>query len=322
MADATVSRLGEVNAAGGDKYELFLKVFSGETLTAFVRSNIMFNGSADSGAMHTVRSISQGKSAQFPVFGQAVASYHTPGAEITGQQIKHAEKTISIDQILLAPVFIARIDEAMNHYDVRAPYSAELGRALAKQADKNLIQLTILAARASATITGGNGGSTLTNAGYETTPDTLAQGIYDAGQAMDEKDVPEEDRFCILRPAQYNLLVQASKSLNRDFNASYDNGTFAQGKIFKINGIQIKKSNNLPSSVINAATGENNTYSGTFTNTMGVVFHKSAVGTVKLLDLAMESEYDIRRQGTLFVAKYAMGHGVLRPEAAVELKKA
>jgi len=43
---------------------------------------------------------------------------------------------------------------------------------------------------------------------------------------------------------------------------------------------------------------------------------------VKLLDLGMESEYQISRQGTLMVAKYAVGHGVLRPEAAVELSTA
>ena len=53
-----------------------------------------------------------------------------------------------------------------------------------------------------------------------------------------------------------------------------------------------------------------------------MVFIGSAVGTVKLMDLAVESEYDIRRQGTLMVAKYAMGHGVLRPEAAVGIKEA
>jgi hypothetical protein len=44
---------------------------------------------------------------------------------------------------------------------------------------------------------------------------------------------------------------------------------------------------------------------------------KEAIGTVKLLDLATESDYQIERQGTLFVAKYAMGHGVLRPECSV-----
>jgi len=33
----------------------------------------------------------------------------------------------------------------------------------------------------------------------------------------------------------------------------------------------------------------------------------------------MEGEYQINRQGYLMVAKYAVGHGVLRPEAAVEI---
>jgi hypothetical protein len=34
----------------------------------------------------------------------------------------------------------------------------------------------------------------------------------------------------------------------------------------------------------------------------------------------MESEYDMRRQGTLMLAKYAMGHGLLNPQAAIEIK--
>jgi hypothetical protein len=42
----------------------------------------------------------------------------------------------------------------------------------------------------------------------------------------------------------------------------------------------------------------------------GFVFTPEAVATVKLLDLGMESEYQINRQGTLMVAKYAMGLGV------------
>jgi hypothetical protein len=36
----------------------------------------------------------------------------------------------------------------------------------------------------------------------------------------------------------------------------------------------------------------------------------------------MESEYTVRRQSTLLVGKYACGHGVLRPEAAIEIKAA
>lgn len=319
MANATVSRPGQQDAAG-DAYALFLKVFSGEVLTAFEEANIMFNG-VDAAPMHMVRTISSGKSAQFPATWKAAASYHTPGAEIVGQAIKHNERIINIDSLLIADAFIASIDEAMNHYDYRSIYTSELGRALARTADKNLLQLVLLAARAAATISGGNGGTQLTNAAYETTADSLAQGLYDAGQALDEKDIPEQDRFCVLRPAQYNILVQSSKAINRDWTSG-DNGSFATGKVFQVNGITIKKSNHIPSTNLAQVTGTNNTYHGDFTNTVGLVFHKSAVGTVKLLDLALESEYDIRRQGTLFVAKYAMGHGILRPECAVELKKA
>ena len=65
----------------------------------------------------------------------------------------------------------------------------------------------------------------------------------------------------------------------------------------------------------------NDTDHGNFSTTVAVVFHKSAIGTVKLMDLGMESEYDIRRQGNLMVAKMALGHGILRPESACEIKK-
>ena len=47
--------------------------------------------------------------------------------------------------------------------------------------------------------------------------------------------------------------------------------------------------------------------------------HKDAVATVKLMDLSVESEYQIERQGTLIVSRYAMGHNVLRPAMAVAM---
>ena len=42
MANATVSRLGQVNASG-DANALFLKVFSGEVLATFQRENQMLS---------------------------------------------------------------------------------------------------------------------------------------------------------------------------------------------------------------------------------------------------------------------------------------
>jgi hypothetical protein len=309
MTNATPSSLGQINGAGSTD-ALFLKVFPGEVMGAFDETNVMEG-------LHTIRNIQSGKSAQFPATGKATAAYHTPGNQLLGtNQINHAERIINIDSLLVSDVFVANIDEAMNHYDVRGEYAKQLGSSLARKFDQQTLQVAILAARAAATVTGGNGGSQLSNLSAKTDGDVLAGMVFDAAQTLDEKDVPEDDRYCVIKPAQYYLLVQTTKVLNRDWGGS---GVYADGKVMKAAGISFVKSNNLPTSLISAEAGTNNAYDGDFTNTAASVFHKSAVGTVKLLGLATEKEYQISRQGTLMVAKYAMGHGILRPEASVEL---
>lgn len=305
MSAATPLRIGQVNSSG-DTDALFLKVFGGEVLTAYEESNVFE-------ALQTIRNIQSGKSAQFPATWKVNASYHTPGYEIVGQTSNVNERVITIDDLLIADVFVPLIDEAKNHYDYRATYSTEAGRALSKKFDQNSAQVGCLAARAAATVTGGNGGSQLTAAGYATTGSTIAAGIFEAAQTLDEKDVPDMDRVAVLRPAQYYLTAQTTNVINRDWGGA---GVYADGTVLRVAGVQIVKSNHLPST--NVASGPA-AYQGNFSTTCGLVMHKAAIGTVKLLDLAMEMDYDIRRQGTLVVAKYALGHGILRPECAVEL---
>ena len=317
MANATPSRLGAANGAVANfaqKNALFLKVFAGEVLTAFDETNVMKD-------LHVSRTISSGKSAQFPVTGKANAAYHTVGTPLLGtQNIKHNEIVVNIDDVLIADTFIANIDEAKNHYDVRAEYSRLLGMALAKQFDVRCLQLGVLAARGSATVTGGNGGTAITDSDAATNGASLAASIFAAAQAMDEKDVPENDRVAIVKPAQYYQLVQTTDVINRDFGGA---GVYADGTVLRVAGIQIVKSNNVPSTNVSAVTGENNTYHGNFSTTVALVMQKSAIGTVKLMDLAVErtsGDFEIMYQGTLMAAKYAMGHGILRPECAVEIK--
>ncbi len=317
MANATPSRLGAANGAAANfdqKNALFLKVFAGEVLTAFDETNVMKD-------LHVSRTISSGKSAQFPVTGKANAAYHTVGTPLLGtQNIKHNEIVVNIDDVLIADTFIANIDEAKNHYDVRAEYSRLLGMALAKQFDVRCLQLGVLAARGSATVTGGNGGTAITDSDAATNGASLAASIFEAAQAMDEKDVPENDRVAIVKPAQYYNLVQTTDVINRDFGGA---GVYADGTVLRVAGIQIVKSNNVPTTNVSAVTGENNTYHGNFSTTVALVMQKSAIGTVKLMDLAVErtsGDFEIMYQGTLMAAKYAMGHGILRPECAVEIK--
>ena len=317
MTNVTASRLGAANSAAANYAQtnaLFLKVFAGEVLTAFDETNVMKD-------LHISRAITSGKSASFPVTGKANAAYHTVGTPLLGAQaIKHNEIVVNIDDVLIADTFIANIDEAKTHYDVRAEYSRLLGMALAKQFDVRCLQLGVLAARGSATVTGGNGGTAITDSDAATNGASLAASIFEAAQAMDEKDVPENDRVAIVKPAQYYKLVQTTDVINRDFGGA---GVYADGTVLRVAGIQIVKSNNVPSTNVSAVSGENNTYHGNFSTTVALVMQKSAIGTVKLMDLAVErtsGDFEIMYQGTLMAAKYAMGHGILRPECAVEIK--
>jgi len=306
MTNVTPSRLGAANLAAANYTQanaLFLKVFAGEVLTAFDETNVMKD-------LHVARTISSGKSASFPVTGKANAAYHTVGTPLLGtQKIAHNE-------------IVVNIDEAKNHYDVRAEYSRLLGMALAKQFDVRCLQLAVLAARASATVTGGNGGSAITDADAKTNGASLAASIFEAAKIMDEKDVPENERVAIVKPSQYYNLVQTTDVINRDWGGA---GVYADGKVLRVAGIQIIKSNNVPTTNVSAVAGEQNTYHGNFSTTAAVVMQKQALGTVKLMDLAVErtsGDFEVMYQGTLMAAKYAMGHGILRPECAVEIKTA
>ena len=313
MADASVSRIGQNNFAG-DAKALFMKVFAGEVLTAFKEACVTED-------KHMVRNIQNGKSAQFPILGKINAEYHTPGKEITGLTLPASERVITIDDLLISHAFIANIDEAMNHYDVRSPYSQELGRALAYTHDRHILQLAVKAARDISPVATEAGGGKVADAAMltDTTAEKLVAALFAAAQKLDEKAIPEDDRFAFLNPAAYYLLAQNTKIMNRYWGGE---GEYAGAKVLRVAGLNVIKTIHAPFGQ-NIATGvqagTDSKYAVNAATTVGVVMHKAAVGTVKLMDMAMESQYDIRRQGTLMVAKYAMGHGVLRPAAAVEL---
>ena len=316
MANYTPSYIGQA-AGAGDQNALFLKLFSGETLTAFETVNTALDRTM-------VRTIANGKSATFPVFGKASAAYHAAGTELTGSSITGNERIISIQDLLVSHVFIASIEEAKSSWEVRSIYAKEIGIALANQMDKHLYQMLVKNARESAASPQA-AGQTITDADFNTNGASAAASIYAAARYLDEANVPAEDRYAAVSPQAYYSMVSDTSAavINRDFGGS---GSYADGKVLKIAGIEIVKTNQLPSANITTGVGVGSIVGsggglgGNFSTTVGCVWHKSAVGTVKLLDLSTEMEYSARHQGTLLVAKYAAGHGVLRPEASIEIK--
>jgi hypothetical protein len=312
----TLSYPGQ-NQLAGETDALFMKVFSGEVLAAFDEVNVMKD-------LHRVRTIDHGKSASFPILGKASARYHVAGEPILGSnKIATSERVINIDDLLIADVAIYDLDDAKNHYDVRQEYSKQLGHALAREFDKKTMRVGVLAARASGLIDDEPGGSVINGgATVETDGEALAEAIFKAAQIWDEKDVLDWERSVIVRPAQYYLMAQTTKLLNRDWGGA---GVYADGKVLKVAGIQIIKSNNLPNTNVSAVAGEKNTYSGNFANTVALALQREAIGTVKLRDLSVQksgADFNVMYQSTLMLGKYAMGHGILRPACAIEISKA
>jgi len=325
MANASPVSVGQVNATGTED-ALFLKVFAGEVLTSFERASKTQGADME-------RSIASGKSATFPVMGRVGASYHTAGAEITGSDINHNEKVITINDLLISSVFLSNIEEAKNHWDVRSAYSQEIGRALAFTKDKHILQTIGQAAQGTANVADASyaSGTVLTNTGIasataSTAANAMIDSLFDAAKQLDANYVPSEGRKCFMRLEEYYKLANATNAVNVDFSGK---GSIADGKVLKIAGIELVPVAHFVSSNVNsgveqgsATAGGSNPQAVDLSNYVALVSHPSAVGTVKLMDLGVEKEYDIRRQGTLMVAKYAMGHGVLRPEAAVGIKEA
>jgi hypothetical protein len=315
MTDMTVDHLGQVNGAG-DTDALFIKVATGEILAAYKETNVM-------DALHNSRTIQAGKSAAFPVLGHVGAKFHVAGTQLLGSQtMGKNEMIISIDDLLVSDMFLANIEEAKLHWDYRAPATEAIGQALARSSDMRSMQALILAARSSAFVTSRSGGTTIVEALAKTDGKLLAAAISNGAVAMDEKNVPSMGRSGIFKPAQTHLLSQTKDVVSKDVGGE---GSVATGYIGHVDGIMIVKSNNVPQSNITAIAGENNTYGGDFTNVVGALTGKGAIGTVKLMDLVVQKtgeEYAVSHQGTLLVGKYLKGTGILNPEDAVEIATA
>ena len=260
-----------VNNAGADARALFLKLYAGEGLTAFQSKNIMM-------PLHRVRTISKGKSAQFPMTGKyRDASYHTPGAEIVPTASKQGERIVSVDDLLVNAQFVPNIDEAMSHYDIRSVYTQEAGFGLGKVADQNILRLAIKGAlcesSAMANLSAGapmiqdysafddedftknvvvgatsGAGSDAANA---RDPKLLTQAIMDAKRILSNADVPG-DPFVVLNNDSYFDMFKVSGTsnlndlviFNRDLGGS---GSVASGQVPTILGMPLHVTNHLGS---------------------------------------------------------------------------
>ena len=247
---AQLTRPGQSNSAG-DARALYLKLFSGEMFKGFQHNAIARD-------LVMRRTLTNGKSLQFIYTGHTKAEYHTPGNSILGDSNGAppvAEKTITVDDLLISSAFLYDLDETLAHYDMRSEISRKIGYALAQKYDRLIFRAITRGARAASPITKTNyvepGGTqirvgTTANASDAYSDSALVNAFYDAAAALDEKGVSQDGRVGVLNPRQYYALIQAIGTnglVNRDTQ-----GTALQSGngIIEIAGIKIYKSMNIP----------------------------------------------------------------------------
>ena len=247
---ASLTRPG-ANNGGSDARALYLKLFSGEMFKGFQHNAIARD-------LVMRRTLTNGKSLQFIYTGHTKAEYHTPGNSILGDSNGAppvAEKTITVDDLLISSAFLYELDEVLSHYDMRSEISRKIGYALAQKYDRLIFRAITRGARKASPITKTNyvepGGTqirvgTTANASDAYSSSALVSAFYDAAAALDEKGVSQDGRVGVLNPRQYYELIQAVGSnglVNRDAQGS---ALQSGNGIIEIAGIKIYKSMNIP----------------------------------------------------------------------------
>jgi len=248
---AQLTQIGQINGAG-DKRALYLKLFSGEMFKGFQNNTIARD-------LVTKRTLKNGKSLQFIYTGRTTAEYHIPGQSILGNDQGAppvAEKTITIDDLLISSAFVYELDETLAHYELRGEISKKIGYALAEKYDRLIFRSIAKGARQASPVSKTNfvepGGTQVqVGTGTGATSDAwdaskLVNAFYDAAASLDEKGVSTEGRVGVLSPRQYYELIQQvgeNGLINRD-----EQGTARQrgNGIVEIAGIKIFKSMNIP----------------------------------------------------------------------------
>ena len=245
-----LTRPGQSNSTG-DARALYLKLFSGEMFKGFQHNAIARD-------LVMKRTLTNGKSLQFVYTGHTKAEYHTPGNSILGNTDGAppvAEKTITIDDLLISSAFVYELDETLAHYELRGEISKKIGYALAQKYDRLIFRQIAKGARQASPITKSGfvepGGTqirvgTNNQASDAYVPASLIAAFYDAAAALDEKGVSQEGRVAVLNPRQYYELIQGVGS-NGLINRDAQGGALQSGQgIIEIAGIKIYKSMNIP----------------------------------------------------------------------------
>tara|TARA_A100001388_G_scaffold277681_1_gene270631 strand:+ start:4392 stop:5585 length:1194 start_codon:yes stop_codon:yes gene_type:complete len=358
-----------------DNRSLALKIFSGTTLEQFYTNSVFYDRM---GEFIAQRQLDGGHVAQFPVIGDDIdlfnalednadttdpaftdaadiaseggltAGYHNPGDFITGKKIKMSEKTVRVDDVLVAAIDVPFADLDLTHFDVLTPFSQKLGRSLATDLDRKIAAIALKAATTSAIAGVMPGGQVVTRevtgspttqtsffADSSTGSGNFRQDCAALARQFDEDNVPQEGRFLFISPYIRSILRHEQDIFNRDFNDGSVAGTLNTRTIGVLEGFQLILTNNLPGDWTGTTNGRYNLIDTEFAKydfecgltaddqsrpaaiaLCGAGMGQPAIGMVQASGMRTVIEDDERRNVKFMKAQLHVGFDVLAPFCA------
>ncbi len=345
MTDVTASDIFRPGKSDGS---LFLTQYAGEVLTAFREFTVMEG-------RFIARSISNGQSKQFPVLGRVSGTHAAIGKDVLDnangmlQVAQVAEKVITVDRPFVVPTFVDDFEELVNHWDIRGPIAQEQGQAIAEDRDSKLMRCLALAAQSGGYFASPDvddhpygtiiQGDSTAQAGSDSQPEirvesaaasadtqgaALAECLRIASEVMTSKRVPRRGRYCLVKPAQFNLLVEQTDFTNVDLGNG-GNGSLKEGRIGRMWGFDVIETNLLPTTNLSAIANTNQgaQYAVDARNTVALCGQTSALGGLRLRGLeTMVKDLRATHEGWLLKSRVITGYDWLRPSAAVQIRTA
>lgn len=357
MADANVSHLGQIQGTGALD-ALWLTIFAGEVLTAFeiaVKLKDKVRTRSIKGAKSAQFPATYRVNTRYHTPGTEIL-----GQDVQANQVLVTLDDLVVSDTFIAEIeelknqYEVRSIYANEHGRSQALF---YDRVISDTLVASARNTTELFPGDGAGQTLVDNVAVSTSADFTASGDDLISGVNAAKQVLDVKQVPVETMpvYALFKPAQWYLVANSDKNINRFYNDG--DASLHRQSLRTVSDIQIIKSiaplfgyNVTTFNASTNATGIVATsdppvpgtnapaaaslpygqaiqanyptkYQNDQTKTVGLVWVEAAAAMLNLLGITMESVWDPRRQGTLMIAKQAIGAAPLRSKCVVELQK-
>lgn len=324
---------------------LALKIYA-ETLSAFKRKNVFMD-------LVQKQTITKGKSAQFIVdtrgldadvvnmtagtpgtvganaLGQGVVRTHGLGVDsrTLASDVLIGERTITVERPKIIRKNIDDFDAQIVPYNTRSIATGQMGNSMASYVDQRVIWELDKAMVTTSLVDTNNGslpvqdvasnvysaaiGTALTR---EAKGDAIVEALFSGVAELDGKDQMGQERVFVTTNENYYDILLSQKAVNRDFNAG-DNGSIADGNVFRIGDVMILRSNRYTSGL----TANTTAMTGGGDELVGYLFTKDVIGVVELYGLKTKQWFDDDYDQYIMKAQLATGYGVLNPASLVAI---